>query len=49
MDLSEKLIGSVRFANCTGHPTGQHSLDAVLGLPKEAGAEQNHYGGIHSS
>ena len=49
MDLSEKLIGPVRFANYTGHATGQHALDAVLGLSKEPGAEQNHYGGIHSS
>ena len=49
MDLSEKLIGSVRFADYTGHATGQHALDAALGLPQEAGAEQYHHGGIHCS
>ena len=49
IDLSEKLIGSVRFANYTGHAPGQHAFDSALGLPQEAGTEQNDYGGIHSS
>lgn len=49
VNLRKKLIGPVRFADYTGEPAGEHAVDAVLGLPEKAGAQQHHHGGINDS